>query len=104
MNEAYYRHHVFFCVNRRDDGAHCCAGCGAQPMRDYAKQRIKTLELNGQGAVRVNNAGCLNRCEEGPVMVIYPEGVWYTYVDQTDIDEIIERHLIRNDIVDRLRI
>ncbi|MHB8535415.1 MAG: (2Fe-2S) ferredoxin domain-containing protein [Sulfuricaulis sp.] len=99
----YYRHHVFFCVNRRQDGRACCANQHSQEMRDYAKERIKTLGLAGKGGVRVNNAGCMDRCEEGPVMVIYPEGTWYTYVDKEDIDEIIEQHLQRGLSVERLK-
>ena len=104
MSEPYYRHHMFFCVNRREDGAACCANSGSQEMRDYAKERLKKLGLRGKGKVRVNNAGCLDRCEEGPVIVIYPQGTWYTYVDQHDVDEIIERHVVRGEIVERLKI
>lgn len=104
MSEPYYRYHVFFCVNRREDGSACCADHDAQAMRDYAKQRVKTLGLDGKGGIRVNSAGCLDRCEEGPVIVVYPEGVWYTYVDRSDIDEIIERHLLRGQVVERLKI
>lgn len=100
----YYRYHVFFCTNKRDDGTACCANHDAQTLRDYAKSRIKSLGLAGAGRVRINNAGCLDRCEEGPVIVVYPEGVWYTYVDKQDIDEIIQRHLIGGEVVDRLRI
>jgi len=73
-------------------------------MRDYAKARIKQLGLAGPGKVRINQAGCLDRCAEGPIIVVYPEGVWYTYVDRSDIDEIIDRHLMHGQIVDRLRI
>ena len=72
--------------------------------RDYAKKRLKALDMTGKGKIRVNNAGCLDRCEEGPVIVIYPEGVWYTYVDRHDVDEIIERHLLRGETVERLKI
>lgn len=100
----YYRYHVFFCTNKRDDGSACCANHDAQSLRDYAKSRVKALGLAGAGRVRINNAGCLDRCEEGPVIVVYPEGVWYTYVDKQDIDEIIQRHLIGGEVVDRLRI
>jgi len=100
----YYRYHVFFCTNKRDDGSACCANHDAQALRDYAKSRVKSLGLAGAGRVRINNAGCLDRCEEGPVVVVYPEGVWYTYVDKQDIDEIIQKHLINGEIVDRLRI
>lgn len=100
----YYRYHVFFCTNQREDGAACCADHDAQAMRDYAKRRIKALDLNGPGKCRINTAGCMDRCSEGPVLVVYPEGVWYTYVDQADIDEIIEEHLVKGRVVERLRI
>ncbi|MBX6318437.1 ferredoxin [Pigmentiphaga sp.] len=104
--ESYYKHHVFFCLNERGPDAPrpCCARQGAQAMQDYAKKRIKALGLAGKGEIRINKAGCLDRCEEGPVLVVYPEGVWYTYVDQEDIDEIIDSHLVRGEPVERLRI
>lgn len=104
MSEPYYRHHVFFCTNQREGGAACCNNRGAQAMRDYAKERTKALNITGKGGVRINNAGCLDRCEEGPVIAVYPEGVWYTYVDQEDIDEIIDEHLVHGRVVERLKI
>ncbi|WP_374993202.1 (2Fe-2S) ferredoxin domain-containing protein, partial [Burkholderia multivorans] len=81
-----------------------CAQCDAQTMQEYAKKRVKELGLAGAGKVRINKAGCLDRCEEGPVMVVYPEGTWYTYVDKADIDEIVESHLRDGKIVERLKI
>lgn len=101
---SYFSHHVFFCTNQRDDGRQCCNQCGAQDARDYVKRRCKELGIHGPGEVRINTAGCLDRCELGPVIVVYPEEVWYTYVDHEDLDEIIERHLQRGEIVDRLRL
>lgn len=101
---SYYKYHVFFCTNRRDDGRPCCENHGAQAMRDYAKAKVKARGLAGKGQVRINNAGCLDRCDEGPVLVVYPEGAWYTYVDQDDIDEIIEKHLEKGQPVERLKI
>lgn len=102
---SYYKHHIFFCTNIREDGTQCCQQFNAKAMRDYAKQRTKELGIAGQkGKVRVNIAGCLNRCAEGPVAVVYPDDVWYTYVDQEDIDEIIEEHLVNGRIVKRLQI
>lgn len=102
---AYYERHVFFCCNQRDgDERPCCNNKGASAMRDYAKQRVKALGLAGEGRLRVNQAGCLDRCEEGPCIVVYPEAVWYTYVDRADIDEIVEEHLRHGRIVERLRI
>ena len=100
---SYYKRHMFFCTNCREDGQ-CCENFGATEMRSYAKQRSKELGIAGKGGVRVNTAGCLDRCGEGPVIVIYPEAVWYTYVDREDVDEIIEEHLIHGRVVERLRI
>ena len=100
----YYKHHVFFCLNQRDDGSACCSDKGAEDMFDYAKKQAKSLGLHGKGKSRINRAGCFDRCAEGPVMVVYPEAVWYTYVDKDDIDEIIESHLINGKVVERLKI
>lgn len=73
-------------------------------MRNYAKRRINELMLSGPGKVRVNQSGCMDRCDEGPCIVIYPDGVWYTYVDEADIDEIIEEHVRHGRVVERLRL
>lgn len=73
-------------------------------MQAYAKDRIKTLGLNGKKKIRINQAGCLDRCDQGPVLVVYPDNVWYTYVDQHDIDEIIDSHLIKGVPVERLKV
>lgn len=100
----YYQYHVFFCCNQRAPGETCCNEHGASELRAHAKDRIKALGLDGPGKVRINSAGCMNRCDDGPVMVVYPEGVWYTYVDAQDIDEIIDRHLVQGQVVERLRI
>ncbi|MEJ1959914.1 MAG: (2Fe-2S) ferredoxin domain-containing protein [Nitrosomonadales bacterium] len=74
-------------------------------MRAYAKDKIKELDLpDGGDRIRINAAGCLGRCDEGPILVVYPEGVWYTYVDEVDVDEIIESHLKNGQVVERLKI
>ena len=101
---SYYKYHVFFCTNQREGGEQCCAQSGAVDIREYAKARIKALGMSGEGRVRVNTAGCLDRCALGPVLVVYPEATWYSYVDREDIDEIIEQHLIQGQVVERLRI
>lgn len=101
---SYFSHHVFFCTNQRDDGRQSCNQCNAVGARDYVKKRCKELGISGVGKVRINTAGCLDRCESGPVVVIYPEATWYTYVDHQDLDEIIERHLVQGEIVERLKI
>ena len=101
---SYYRYHVFFCTNLRADGSACCQRFDATAMRDYVKKRSKQLGIAGPGGVRINTAGCLDRCEEGPVLVVYPDGVWYTYLDREDLDEIIDEHLQNGRVVERLRI
>ncbi len=101
---SFYKYHVFFCTNKRKDNTLCCEQAGATKIRAYAKNRIKQLDLAGKGKVRINTAGCLDRCTQGPVMVIYPNETWYTYVDEQDIDEIIEQHLINDRLVERLQI
>lgn len=101
---SYYQRHVFFCCNQRDGERESCNPKGASEMRDYAKKKVKGLGLAGEGRVRINQAGCLDRCEEGPVMVVYPEAVWYTYVDRADVDEIIEQHVVHGRVVARLKI
>jgi (2Fe-2S) ferredoxin len=100
----YYERHIFFCLNHRDDGREHCAGKNAEAMQQYAKACVKERGLAGPGQVRVNKAGCLDRCELGPVAVVYPEGVWYTYVDEEDIDEIVDSHLRDGKPVERLRL
>lgn len=99
---SYFKYHVFICTNLREDGKPCCGQASAEKVRVYAKSRIKQLGLSGKGGVRINNAGCLDRCAEGPVLVIYPQETWYTYVDEQDIDEIIEQHLVKGELVERL--
>ena len=101
---SYYTHHVFFCCNQREGGRPCCNDKDASKLRDYAKQRVKALDIAGKGGVRINQAGCLDSCEEGPCIVVYPEETWYTYVDEHDIDEIIEEHLRHGRVVERLKI
>lgn len=97
-----YKYHVFFCTNQREPGEMCCNNHNAAGMRDYCKDRVKALCDKIPENVRINSAGCLDRCDKGPVMVIYPEATWYTYIDQEDIDEIIDSHLVQGKIVERL--
>ena len=101
---SHFKYHVFFCCNQREPGDTCCNNHGAAEIRNYAKDRIKALKLAGEGKVRINSAGCMDRCNLGPVLVVYPEAVWYTYVDKSDIDEIIDEHLTHGRTVERLRL
>ncbi|MBP6765716.1 MAG: (2Fe-2S) ferredoxin domain-containing protein [Rubrivivax sp.] len=99
---SYYKHHIFFCLNQREAGQDCCAQNNAQAAFDHCKTSVKAAGLAGPGGVRVNKAGCLDRCAGGPVAVVYPEATWYTFVDNTDIDEIVQSHLLGGQVVQRL--
>jgi len=100
-NTGFYRCHVFCCENQRPEGhpRGCCSGRGSVRLRNYMKARAKEL---GLGDVRINSAGCLDRCELGPTVVIYPEGVWYHYETLEDVDEILQEHVIGGRLVTRL--
>ena len=99
--EPYYEAHVFCCTNRRPAGhpRGCCADKGSEELRDYMKGRAKELGLK---KVRVNASGCLDRCELGPTVVVYPEGVWYSVLTKEDVDEVLQTHLVLGGRVERL--
>ncbi len=98
----FYKYHVFFCLNQRENSEACCADKGAEAAFDHMKACVKKLGLSGEGSVRINRSGCLDRCNLGPLMVIYPQAIWYTFVDNDDIDEIVENHLVNGIVVERL--
>ena len=102
MSSSYYQRHIFFCLNQRANNEASCSQHDAQAGFDHCKLRVKSAGINGPGGVRVNKAGCLDRCAGGPVAVVYPEAVWYTFVDGDDIDEIVESHLKNGEVVERL--
>lgn len=102
-DKPYYERHIFFCLNERKGGEACCAHLQAQEAFERCKVMVKEAGLSGAGKIRVNKAGCLDRCSAGPVAVVYPEGVWYSYVDTHDIEEIFESHLRNGQVVERLR-
>jgi len=97
----FYEVHVFCCINERPAGhpRGCCKAKGSEKLRDYMKARAKEF---GLFRVRINASGCLDRCELGPTMVIYPEGVWYSVQTREDVDEILQRHVIGGGRVERL--
>lgn len=103
-HKSYYERHVFFCLNERKNGEPCCARYQAQQAFERCKTQVKAAGLAGPGQVRVNKAGCMDRCAAGPVLVVYPEAVWYTYMDNADIDEIVESHLKNGQVLERLLI
>jgi (2Fe-2S) ferredoxin len=98
---SYYEAHVFVCTNDRGDGAKraSCARRGSEKLRDYMKAQARAAGVKN---IRINAAGCLDRCELGCTLVIYPEGVWYHYDTRADLDEIIETHLLAGRRVERL--
>lgn len=101
---SYYQKQIFFCINLRQNGKRCCGAHGALAFFDYMKKDLKKRGLHGVSQLRVCTSSCLGRCDEGPLLVIYPEGIWYSYKTYTDIDEIIEQHLMQEKIVTRLQI
>ena len=101
-SSSYYERHIFFCLNERKNGEDACANHNAEAAFAHCKQAVKAAGLAGVGQVRVNKAGCLDRCAGGPIAVVYPEAVWYSYVDTHDIDEIVEKHLKGGQVVERL--
>ena len=98
---AFYEAHVFCCTNERPAGhpRGCCKAKGSEKLRDYMKARAKEVGLS---RVRINSSGCLDRCELGPTVVIYPEGVWYHVETRADVDEVLTRHLVQGERVERL--
>ena len=99
---SFYTKHIFICTNQKDPGKRCCAISGGQPFFEYMKEQLKSADLHGPGKIRLSRSGCLGRCSVGPAIVIYPEGIWFTYETKTDIDEIITEYLIHGRQVKRL--
>ena len=99
----YFDVHIFVCCNRRPDGhaRGSCAARGSEALRDYMKARVKEAKIPN---ARVNMAGCLDRCEDGPCIVIYPEGVWFRINNRSDVDAVIEQHLIGGGHAEALRL
>ncbi|KTD52783.1 (2Fe-2S) ferredoxin domain-containing protein [Legionella quateirensis] len=100
----YYTKHIMICTNQKAAGKQCCANSGGEEYFDYLKSRLLELDMHGPGKYRVSKSGCLGRCSSGPCIVIYPEGVWYSYASFADIDQIIESHLIAGETAEQLLI
>jgi (2Fe-2S) ferredoxin len=94
--------HIFVCVNERPPTSPkgCCKDKGGQQVRDALKKKLAAYGLKGR--VRANNAGCLDQCERGVTVVVYPEQVWYSQVTVDDVSELVERHILRGEVVKRL--
>lgn len=101
LPEPYYRTHVFCCTNERPEGHKrgCCKRRGGEVIRNYLKARAKEL---GVASTRINASGCLDRCELGPVMVIYPEGAWYRCATTEDAERILQSHILKGQVVEDL--
>ena len=92
------------CTNQKAPGKKCCANAGGEPFVSHMQACLAKQGLKGPGKVRVSKSGCLGRCGRGPCMVIYPEGIWYTYESLADLDEIISEYVLSGNIVERLLI
>jgi (2Fe-2S) ferredoxin len=99
---AAFKRHVFICVNERapDDPRGFCKARGGDAVAAAFKAKLHERGL--KRIVRANKAGCLDQCALGPTLVVYPEGVWYGRVTLEDVDEIIERHIVGGEPVERL--
>lgn len=99
-----YKQHIFICTNKRPDSDErgSCSDKGASDIRDYFKKTL--YERGHKGKVRANQAGCLDACSFGTAVVIYPEAVWYSLRSESDVLEIIEKHIEQGEIVTRLLI
>ncbi len=100
----YYNKHLFICTNQKGPDKQCCAKVNSESFFTYLKTQLKAHHLHGPGKIRVSKSGCLGRCDLGPCIIIYPAGIWYTYTSFADIDEIIQRALIKDEIIERLLI
>lgn len=101
---ARFQKHIFICNNKRkdDDPRGCCVGRGCLDLIDYAKGRVKEMGLKGK--VRVNKAGCLDACQHGPALVVYPDEVWYSPKTPDDMEEILQEHILNDRVVERIKI
>ena len=99
-----FKKHVFICTNHRppDDPRGCCEAKGSEAVRDRFKAELKARGI--KGAMRANAAGCLDQCAQGVAVVVYPDAVWYGHVTPDDVDEIVDKHLLNDQPVERLRI
>lgn len=99
-----FTHHIFICTNRREPGHSrgCCDSDGDEALKDAFKKEVKRRNL--KGLVRANSAGCLDQCELGPTVVIYPQAIWYGGVKLSDVPRIVEETIVNDRVVEELRI
>jgi (2Fe-2S) ferredoxin len=101
---AKFERHLFICTNEREEGAArpSCLPGGGKKLKGAFKDALKDAGLKGR--VRANESGCLDQCEHGPTVVVYPEAVWYGFVTEKDVDEIVSEHIVGGRPVERLRL
>lgn len=99
----FYQRHIFFCTNVKKDGGGCST-YGSEDAFATAKKFLQDKGLWGEGKFRASKSGCLGRCENGPICVVYPDGIWYSYVDNEDVLEIMDTHIVNGETVTRLRL
>ncbi|MFO1462780.1 MAG: (2Fe-2S) ferredoxin domain-containing protein [bacterium] len=99
-----FERHIFICTNERkaDDARGCCKARGSEEIREFFKEEVKRRGLKDR--VRANAAGCLDHCEFGPAVVVYPDAVWYRVPTVEDAREILDRHIVGGEVVERLAI
>ncbi|WP_037588573.1 (2Fe-2S) ferredoxin domain-containing protein [Stenoxybacter acetivorans] len=101
---SYFKRHLFVCCNQRNDPNRKSCGDNhtGDAALDFLRGHAKNMGLIGPGKLRISQSGCLGRCQEGPALVIYPEGRWYTYANEADLQEILDCDLVRGEAVSRL--
>lgn len=97
-----YEKHVFICTNDKDAPKKCCGSAHGMDLVNAFKEQWEAAGFTKK--VRIQRAGCLDVCGKGPAMVVYPEGVFYGNVQKEDVAEIVEKHLLNDEIVNRLQI
>ena len=97
-----YKKHIFICTNDRgkDHPRKSCGNCGGLDLRKEFVRLINKFELKGK--VRANKSGCLDVCEEGPAVVIYPQGYWYLGVEKSNVSRIFKESVIGNRLIPEL--
>lgn len=98
-----YKVHVFMCFQDRPPGhpRGSCGQAGAKPLWDHLIARVENL---GRPEIGLSATGCLGFCAAGPLMVVYPDGIWYRPQSHEDVDEIVQQHFVGGSPVERLAI